>query len=332
LLNDTFTFSGWNFPNDYGVVKDPETGNIMDFGTPPVQMTFDGIAETAGGMMVNEQVVEWDGLPGGIPAVQAAGIDGMTDFNLTDWENPGEIVEFSFTTVGGGWLSEFDTQSGYSVAGLDWSNASAGLMPSFYETGFYFYWTHNGTPATGYSTIQPQIGLLVGAHPFDPNVQEVTYIAYSSGQVDDVTDSFEGGFDFNSATTQLDENNGSWNLLAFVMNLPPFATGFATPANGFHVGMLVNPPVQIALVPGDTDGDGDVDLLDFNTLKDNFGTMGGVDKGDFNDDGNVTLEDFNILKDNFGAGAAAVPEPATWILGCLSFVAMLGYARFRKSK
>ena len=55
--------------------------------------------------------------------------------------------------------------------------------------------------------------------------------------------------------------------------------------------------------PGDADGDGDVDLDDFNILKGNFGMTAGATtaQGDFDGDGDVDLDDFNILKGNFGA-------------------------------
>ena len=56
-------------------------------------------------------------------------------------------------------------------------------------------------------------------------------------------------------------------------------------------------------VPGDADGDGDVDLDDFVLLKQNFGAAAGATRaqGDFDGDGDVDLDDFVILKTNFGS-------------------------------
>ena len=56
-------------------------------------------------------------------------------------------------------------------------------------------------------------------------------------------------------------------------------------------------------LPGDADGDGDVDLDDFAILKSNFGMSSGAtwEKGDFDGEGDVDLDDFVILKYNFGA-------------------------------
>lgn len=54
--------------------------------------------------------------------------------------------------------------------------------------------------------------------------------------------------------------------------------------------------------PGDVNGDGVVDLADFNILAVNFGIGPGAirSQGDLNDDGFVDLADFNILAVNFG--------------------------------
>lgn len=58
LLGDKYTFSAENFPDDFGVLWDPENHIEYDWGTPPVELTFDGVEEAAGGMLVNERVFE----------------------------------------------------------------------------------------------------------------------------------------------------------------------------------------------------------------------------------------------------------------------------------
>jgi hypothetical protein len=66
--------------------------------------------------------------------------------------------------------------------------------------------------------------------------------------------------------------------------------------------------------PGDTNGDGTVDLEDLNNVRNNFG---GTGLGDTNGDNVVNLDDLNAVRNNFGAGPApsAVPEPGTMGLG-----------------
>ena len=52
-------------------------------------------------------------------------------------------------------------------------------------------------------------------------------------------------------------------------------------------------------VPGDTNGDDQVDIVDLNNIRNSFGTPGGV--GDTDGDGDVDIEDLNAVRNNFGA-------------------------------
>ncbi|MEM6749730.1 MAG: choice-of-anchor tandem repeat NxxGxxAF-containing protein [Planctomycetota bacterium] len=83
--------------------------------------------------------------------------------------------------------------------------------------------------------------------------------------------------------------------------------------------------LTLLVLPGDGNGDGVIDLLDFDILAQNFGqaTAGGASAGDFNGDGVVDLLDFDVLAQNFGSSSPATlpgvaPEPAS--------VALLGLA------
>ena len=83
---------------------------------------------------------------------------------------------------------------------------------------------------------------------------------------------------------------------------------------------------------GDTEGDQDVDITDFNLLSQNFDPNGQNQAtndwltADFDADGDVDITDFNSLSQNFspgGYGAQAVPEPpASRIMLCVFLVWM----------
>jgi hypothetical protein len=78
----------------------------------------------------------------------------------------------------------------------------------------------------------------------------------------------------------------------------------ATNATHLHVGInyLEFVPAGQTTNPGDTDGDLDVDLVDYQTLLDEFNTTncGGSCVADFDNDGSITIFDFNILVTHFG--------------------------------
>jgi hypothetical protein len=295
LIGDDYSFSATNFPGDVGVVEDPEEDRPrtpIDSGTLPAILTFDGVEQTVGGMRINERVIQWPGRPGGIPAVQDAGIEGETEFDLVDWEFEGEVVEFTFNTVDGSWISgDRDGQSLITIRNLDWQNSDADSAPFFFETGFYLYYTKDGVPLTGYETIQPDIGLLVGTHPFDNSIEEVFYIAYSRGQVEDVSLPYDGGVDLTFGTTQLDETVGSWDLLAEVMGLSDLIEG----ANGIAIGFLVEPPTgTIVVLPGDFNADGVLDATDINDLTAQSATVTNPLAYDLNDDNLVDAADIGV--------------------------------------
>ena len=79
---------------------------------------------------------------------------------------------------------------------------------------------------------------------------------------------------------------------------------------------------NLLALPGDTDGDMDVDLSDYNTITANFdpiGTYGPYlwQDGNFDGNGNIDLSAYNALASNFqplGYGTAAVPEPTSVFL------------------
>ncbi len=61
-------------------------------------------------------------------------------------------------------------------------------------------------------------------------------------------------------------------------------------------------------IPGDANGDAQIDLNDFGDIKANFGGGKKWSDGDFNGNGRVDLSDFGVLKNNFG-GPVSITDP-----------------------
>ncbi|MEM7681796.1 MAG: alpha-amylase family glycosyl hydrolase [Planctomycetota bacterium] len=102
---------------------------------------------------------------------------------------------------------------------------------------------------------------------------------------------------------------------------------------GAYVEFAVGSPLETA----DANGDGVVDLLDFDVLAAAFdsgpGLPGGASAGDFNHDGVVDLLDFDLLAANFGAAASApgvVPEPTSVAIFAFAASALFRRARRRR--
>ena len=55
-----------------------------------------------------------------------------------------------------------------------------------------------------------------------------------------------------------------------------------------------------SFIPGDLDGDNDVDIFDYNTLVSNFGNTNCGNKADIDTDCDVDIFDYNLLVGNFG--------------------------------
>ena len=86
----------------------------------------------------------------------------------------------------------------------------------------------------------------------------------------------------------------------------------------------------VAVMPGDANRDGRVDVNDLTVVLTNFGQTGTTwSQGDFNGDGTVDINDLTIVLANFGQTAgssaarlAAVPEPSSLLLLGISVIGL----------
>ncbi len=76
-------------------------------------------------------------------------------------------------------------------------------------------------------------------------------------------------------------------------------------------------------VPGDADGDGDVDAFDLGIWQTQFGSVGPGLAADFDDDGDVDAFDLGLWQANFGTGLTShVPEPAALVYAAVGGIAI----------
>jgi glucose/arabinose dehydrogenase len=99
--------------------------------------------------------------------------------------------------------------------------------------------------------------------------------------------------------------------------------GYGTAGDANHDGFVNDQDLAIwqdqFVLSGDYNGDGRVDAADYTVWRNHLGTSDTL-PNDLSP-GMVTVDDYNVWKQNFGAvlpagagGAAAVPEPASWLL------------------
>jgi hypothetical protein len=93
-------------------------------------------------------------------------------------------------------------------------------------------------------------------------------------------------------------------------------------ANNYNFGGSIDSIILttsgLVYTAGDTNGDGEADLTDFDTIRNNFfNPVLGPTSGDLTNDGVVNYVDFRVWKDNATPAALAalgIPEPTSVLL------------------
>jgi uncharacterized membrane protein len=144
-----------------------------------------------------------------------------------------------------------------------------------------------------------------------------------------------GMIDLNSTAEVV--NLGGWTLTeaTAVSSNGRYIVGYGTNASGQERAFLLT-----ALLPGDANLDGTVDINDLTIVLANYGQTGTTwTQGEFTGDGTVDINDLTIVLAHYGeplgssgAGLSAVPEPSSIVLLAAGLVGILaGFGRKRDS-
>jgi len=114
------------------------------------------------------------------------------------------------------------------------------------------------------------------------------------------------GLFLNPATGVYDLNSVTYRYLKFQIGRPGGEGGVGEFWDSTVVSEII---IMDTTLRGDTNHDGDVDLVDLGALAGNYGKTSGAtwEQGDFNGDGDVDLVDLGDLAGNYGIGVPAAP-------------------------
>lgn len=280
-------------------VASAEACMVTDSGVAPGTVTFNAGPQDLGDVTITPTVVPFDGVADDVTITAFnAGTDVLAE--LGTWSMAGELMEYSLRTSDNSYPATDDEDFwGFSVTDIQYPNAlpDAHVGLPFdeviseggnYVNTYFWFEDEDGPITSGYEVLLPE-ALGVGRHPLDPD-REVIYPIYSSGQMDEQTDTVAGGsFELHSHGSILNGVPQIGNLFVLSDNTlstehhPDDLTGFGI---GIHVIAPESGPVGIA---GDFDADGELTAADIDLLS---SAVGMADLSfDVNGDGEVSGAD-----------------------------------------
>jgi subtilisin family serine protease len=199
----------------------------------------------------------------------------------------------------GHYPSNYNLPNVVAVAATDRNDARAGFSNYGAAT------VHLAAPGVSIFSTYPNstgYGELSGTSMASPHVAGAASLAFSynpGATMAEVKDALLSGTDPVSAMSGKSVSGGRLNAMGMLQRLP---------------------------LPGDANGDGRVNLADFNIVASNFGRTSGATRatGDLNGDGRVNLADFNFLAGRFGSERTSPAATASATTGGTSTTAGTG--------
>ncbi len=269
------------------------------------------------------------GIPVDNPFVDATGDDEIWAYGLRNpWRNgfDRETGDLYVADVGQGEREEINFQAGNSAGGENYGwrvmegTRCANPGREFpcddpdYTTPIHEY-GHSGAPNGGFAITGGHVyrgeamPFLDGTYFFADYVTEQIW----SFRYDGATKS-----EFQNRTNSIHADAGTVDQIS----------AFGEDASGeMYIVDLGGQVYKLVPLWGDTDGNGEVDIIDLNNVRNNFG---GAGLGDTNLDGVVNIVDLNNVRNDFAAGPAeSVPEPGAL---CLALTGLAGLVVLKRQR
>lgn len=321
-VNDDGLVVGLSFTND-GYRAFTYDGTMHALGT------LGGVGSQAYGVNASGQIAGSSLLPGddkvraffydgAMKNLGTLGADHSEGWGIND---AGWIVGMSYPAIGGSraFLYDGETMHNLGTLGGDSSFATA-VSNSGYVVGYAAVSEENYHAFLYDGDIMHDLGTLGGPNSDAYGINDVGDVVgvshYLPGEYQRHAFIYTATAGMRDLNSLVDPTSG-WSLtLANAINNVGQITGYGVIKGATHAFLLTPIPPS-----ADFNGDGVVDLFDFNILKTNFNLEGASrEEGDANGDGTIDLEDFNFLKSTFGA-SVSVPEPTS--LGLMTASALL---------
>jgi hypothetical protein len=326
------TFTVVTTTNNYGLISDTSAGgtlqskiNFHSVGEP----TYTGVLDDPHVFFSDPTLVDGGGLPITLDFTTPLHMEGTITFNSPQMTEPNLLFGWysSLSTahrIGLG-ISNRTVAQGGAIADrlrVDFGYASTSYPnpnppPANLGNKFYYVSADGATAATEVNSTVPN-----GTYPFTFDYTPGTIGATGGGSISATVGTF---FETIQPLETDPEDNDffTFDRFGFVQRSTANVTQLGDYSITFSNVTYTGGTAAAVAIPGDFDGDLDVDATDLGIWSTNFGTGTTVATGDADNDGDADGNDFLIWQQNLSiAPVAAVPEPAALTIATASIVAV----------